>query len=227
MRIHAMRLAAAALLFTLVGSITAPNAQPAAGALCGGSERWPVKMASDPEAQQIDATHVVDATVADLNALVPSEAIASNDEYDRMEVEKTIYRVHAFIGFFKSEPDGDYHIVITDETGQYAHGGATPSGHSFVAEIPNTFCTNGKHGQYHGASRFKAQIDQVRSDFQHGVAGVNGSHIPPASIPVIITGVAFFDFAHGQTGRGIEKPAGGTHRSVIELHPLLAVEFVH
>lgn len=198
-----------------------------AAAACGGSERWPVKVASDPEAHEIDAGNVTDISIADFNKLKPSDVIASNDEFDRMEIEKRVYRVHGFLALYKLEPDGDYHLAATDETGKVTKGGqgSTPTGHSFVAEIPGSKCFAGKHGQYPAKSVFASEIAGSRKAFEAGVANLNAKAIAPGSVPVTITGVVFFDFDHGQVGRAsVHKDANGK-RLVIELHPILAIKF--
>src|SRR5215475_9730205 len=68
----------------------------ALAASCGGSERWPVKVASDSEASEVDVGRVRDISVVALNKLEPSEVIAANNEFDRMEIEKRVFRVRAF-----------------------------------------------------------------------------------------------------------------------------------
>jgi hypothetical protein len=194
---------------------------------CGGAERWPVKMAADPKASKIDANHVIEISVADLNHLEPSDAIPGNDETTRMKIEKGVYRVHGFLALYKLERDGDYHLAITDKTARVTRQGESsrPTGHSFVAEIPQPSCYGGEHGQYHHRSRFASKINAARDAFEQGTANVNARRISPGSIPVTITGVLFFDFAHGQVGRGLVHRDANRRRLVVELHPILAIEF--
>ncbi len=215
----------ATLAFAFLASVTATS--DAHAARCGGSERWPVKMASDPEAGEIDADNVTDISVVDFNALEPSDAIDHDDEYDRMEAEKGVYRVHGYLAMFRLEPDGDYHLAITDETGRMTPGGRATraTGHSFVAEIPRPQCARGANNQYQGASRFEDEINAARDALAEGIAGVNPRRIAPASIPVTITGVLFFDFPHGQAGRTRQHQDPEGHAWVTELHPILAIEF--
>jgi hypothetical protein len=199
----------------------------ALAASCGGFERWPVKVASDPEANQIDARRVRDVSVTALNKIEPSEVIATNNEFDRMEIEKQVFRVHGFLAMYKLEPDGDYHLAITDETAQVTKAGAKtrPTGHSFVAEIPGTACFAGKDQQFPRRSRFASEIGRVRKAFETGVAKIDARKIGPRTIPVTITGVLFFDFDHGQVGRSVVHRDAKGKRLVIELHPLLAIKF--
>ena len=203
-------------------------AQPSVAApRCGGSERWPVKMASDPEAVEIDLANVIDVSVVDFNHLEPSDAIAGDDEYDRMEAEKQVYRVRGYLAMYRPEPDGDYHLAITDETGRMTPGGRNTraTGHSFVAEIPRPECARGAHNRYQGESRFAEAIEAARDALAAGMEGRNARHITPASIPVTLTGVLFFDFPHGQAGRTSQHRGPDGRPWVTELHPVLEIEF--
>ena len=44
-------------------------------------------------------------------------------------------------------------------------------------------------------------------------------------MPVTITGVVFFDFDHGQIGRGRAHKDNRGKSLVVELHPVLQIEF--
>jgi len=219
-RLFRTGLAVAVVACVLAGGARAKEA-------CGGSERWPVKVASDPEAKEIDASNVLEVSIGDLNAIKPSEHIAGNDEYDRMEVEKRVYRVKGYLALYKMEPDGDYHLAIVDETGRMTRGGSRskPTGHSFVAEIPNGDCFKGKRGKYPATSRFASEIEAAYAAFEAGVKDINPRAIRPGSIPVTITGVVFFDFDHGQIGRGRAHKDSRGKSLVVELHPVLQIEF--
>lgn len=74
-----------------------------------------------------------------------------------------------------------------------------------IAEIPLPGCV----GQN---SPFLSAISHARSQFNSGLAATTG--FKTANIPVLISGVGFFDFLHGQTG---VAPNG------IELHPVLDI----
>lgn len=184
-------------------------------------------MASDPEAQDIDSQNVLAIDVTGFNDIEPSEPIAGSGEFDRMEVEKRVYRIHGFLALYKLEPDGDYHLAITDETAQVTQGGSgtEPTGHSFVAEIPSTNCFAGKHGQFPNTSRFAQQIKEARMALKKGVEGIDAHAISPGSIPVTVTGVLFFDFDHGQTGRTKAHKDETGKAWVAELHPVLEIVF--
>jgi hypothetical protein len=64
------------------------------------------------------------------------------------------------------------------------------------------------------ASPFAAQIANARATFDSQLTA--GPSFQTANIPVQVTGVGFFDFAHGQHGAA---------PNVIELHPILDIVF--
>lgn len=65
-------------------------------------------------------------------------------------------------------------------------------------------------------SRFASELLAVYNKFQEQFTTISGGWNDADGIPVRITGVAFFDRPHGQTGRALNG---------IELHPLLDIEF--
>lgn len=205
----------------IVGHHPSPPPVTAAGPACGGTERWNVKVANDPDSGAISLNPKA-ATVAEMNALLPGPV----DGGGRMEVEKTEFTVRGFLSFFRHEDDGDYHAVITDETGGFSQGKTTPpNGHSIVVEFPDIDCLSGKSGKGPTTSPFSATMGEARAVFEAQAAHLNGAKIPPKSVPVTVTGVAFFDFDHGQTGRGVPHPGVDGQMKVIELHPVTAITF--
>jgi hypothetical protein len=221
-RSHAGRVAGALIALGAAGSVGVGlhNAgQPlarhgAAGASCGGTERWDVKVGNDPDARDVSTTPE-NTTVSALNAVLPGAV----DSGGRMAAEKREYRIQGYLALFKHEADSDYHLVITDSTGGYS------SGHSVVVEIPDPNCFSGKHGDSDNSSEFSDAITQARSEFESKTADISGTKIPRNSIAVTVTGVAFFDFMHGQTGHALEHPGEDGQSKVIELHPVTSIEF--
>src|SRR5438876_2385585 len=114
--------------------------------------------------------------------------------------------------------DMDYHLVVTDDTLQYSPGGSgtTPSPHSVVAEIVKPECIPGRNGDSSTQSRSQIQITGVRVKFEQQFTNITGGWNDAGGIPVVITGVGFFDRQHGQTGRAVNG---------IELHPVLDISF--
>jgi hypothetical protein len=187
---------------------------------CGGTERWNVKVANDPDAKEIDVSPPASSTVADLNAIVPGPI----DSGGRMKVEKRAYTVQGFLSFFKSETDGDYHVVITDTPFDFAKGSEPPNGRSMVVEFPNPRCFAGKSGKGRRTSVLGQQIAAARAAFEQNSSGLDGRNIR-RRIPVTVTGVGFFDFDHGQTGRATPHPGMDGKGKVFELHPVTSISF--
>jgi hypothetical protein len=106
---------------------------PAFGqAQCGGVERWPVKVGSDPDAGSVDTTPTT-TTLHDLVRL-PTPDLPHDDE-TRAPEERTLWRVEARLLKFKPElgksGDNDYRLVIVDHTLQFSQGQQV-STHSFA-----------------------------------------------------------------------------------------------
>lgn len=115
-------------------------------------------------------------------------------------VEVTTYQISVVLVEYKQEADSDWHLVVKDATGR-----------RMVAEIPEPVCAPG--------SIFAAQITAARDQFAARFAPTPSWQ--PAGVPVTLTGVGFFDPAHGQTG-GLILSGG---KVTIELHPVLSVSF--
>jgi hypothetical protein len=188
---------------------------------CGATERWAVKLGTDPDAPNVDRSNVRDATVTDLNQLPQLRGnVPANDNEARLEEERVVYRVAGRLVLFKFEDDDDYHLVITDDSLRYTPGGkgtnGKETGTSFIAEIPNPLCYMGKHGDFNRRSEFQDALQQNRIKFEKRFPGGQDADTDLGGIPVTITGVAFYDRQHLQTGRSVNG---------IELHPLLDIVF--
>jgi hypothetical protein len=188
---------------------------------CGGTERWAVKVGTDPDATKVERDSMRDITVIDLNQLPElRDNVPANDNTTRLEEERVVYRVSGRLVLFKYEDDDDYHLVITDDTLKYTPGGHGTSGEetgtSFIAEIPDPKCYAGKHGDPNLKSEFEDQLRDTRIKFEKRFPGGDGHDTDLGGIPVTIIGVAFYDRQHLQTGRAVNG---------IELHPLLDIEF--
>jgi len=110
--------------------------------------------------------------------------------------ETTQWVITGTLTQYKSESDSDYHLVISDA-----------SGNTIIAEIPSPNCVG-------VGSPFGPGITSSRSAFDAKYTA-SGS-FQTANIPVQIRGVGMFDFLHGQTG---VAPNG------IEIHPVLEIIF--
>jgi len=195
----------------------APHAP--AGRTCGGTERWNVKVANDPDAPRVDLNPKA-YSVAQLNGILPGPIDAGG----RMDAEKKEYTVRGFLSYFKDEDDGDYHVVITDRPGAFTRGKAAPNGHSMVVEFPDPDCFPGKSGKGPSTSVLGQALAEARASFEEHVSGLSGTKISKA-VRVTVTGVGFFDFDHGQTGRSTPHPGLDGQGKVFELHPVTAISF--
>ena len=193
-----------ALLLSLVGSVlafvppgrpavygfSAPQHElPACGTYCG-TERWSVKTLSDADRDKVDFT----AKEATVGWLVSQEHPAQSPADQRIgPIETQTYKVRARLISYKLEQDGDFHIVIAD---------VEDPGKTMIAEIPSPDCA--------GACA-SAHVEE----FRRARAVIMEISNQASSVSVVVTGVGFFDFLHGQTGAA---PNG------IELHPVLKIE---
>jgi hypothetical protein len=201
-RIRYLRISVACLLaIPLVNRGQAAFGQEAGcGPKCG-EERWAVKTLTDNDASKVNFSPIV-KTVGDLAAV---KAPNGNSETSRLDAtEETTFKVQARLVGYKHETDGDFHIVIADLQ--------NPS-QTMIVEIPDPNCGGVC------ASPKLSDIKQARQDF-----AAQFPNAPPApdfkvvqgNVVVEVTGVGFFDFAHGQTGLA---------QNCVELHPVLAFDF--
>lgn len=183
---------------------------------CGGAERWPVKVGSDPDATLVGLDHPV-PTLLDQLVRLPSPVLPTDDQ-TRLALEQTVRVVQARLLKFKSElgktGDGDYHLVMTDDTLQFSQ--KQTSWHSFVAEIVNPACVPGRSGSPDTTSRFQTQLAAVRQKFDTKFPEIVGGWNEADGMPVTVTGIGFYDRPHGQIGRAI---------NMIEIHPVLDIQF--
>jgi hypothetical protein len=108
----------------------------------------------------------------------------------RLPFERHVFRVTASITLFRVEDDGDLHLVLRDRKGLH-----------MIAEAPSPGCIAG------AKLARKVQMLNARR-------AANLCARPPEApaVRAIVTGVAFFDFKHGQSG---------VAPNAIELHPIL------
>jgi hypothetical protein len=169
-----------------------------------GTERWDVKTLSDPDTVKINFNQVVPSSVHEQVLIVPPGKI--KHDLPRRDDESIIYHIKCNIISFKreggSKGDKDIHVVIQDpETFE-----------TMIAEIPHPVC-NG----IQGTSRVQ-QFEDLNQWFSDNIGEPTTKFkelMEPAS--VVITGLGFFDFNHGQRGRATNGR---------EIHPVLSIEFV-
>lgn len=175
--------------------LLAIGAIAAVQALACGTERWPVKTATDKDKVAV-ADAPVPATIAQLRAITAPEDPTVKSDRRYGPTERTVYETTGRLTLIKQETDQDYHIVIADA-----------QGHTMIIEAVDPSCATG--------SRFETEIKKVRSDIDAKLSGPIKKR-QPLQIMATVTGVGFFDRIHGQEG---VAPNG------IELHPLLEITF--
>lgn len=160
-----------------------------------GVDRSDVKNMSDSDAAKV---HVAEGhtTVEDL-VKIPAPAQWGNF-LPRLPGELTAVRIEADILGAKREADGDYHVVIAGITGQ-----------TMIIELPDPACAR--------ASVVLPLIEQMRAKIEVVLGRAPTASYRKLKVPIHVrlTGVVFFDRAHGQTGAA---------PNAIELHPILAIE---
>ena len=157
-----------------------------------GVERWAVKTGTDSEARAIKLSPAKPVSIATLRSYAkPSSYPATRIG----TVEKTVYQVDATLTKYKSESDGDLHLVLSDAAGK-----------TLIVEIPDPACM--------GSSPWKASVTAVRKAFASRYTAT--SSFKTTSKHVVVNGVGFFDKIHGQTG---VAPNG------IELHAVTGISF--
>jgi hypothetical protein len=158
-----------------------------------GVERWAVKTLTDPDAPNVNLTPA-SSSVHDLVAIAAPAAPTARVS----PTEFTTYQVTADLTYAKLETDSDIHMVLNDPG----------TGETMIIEAACPSCAQG--------SVVADQIAQVRqvveAQFPEAVAGTP-QDLAASPLHVTVTGVAFFDYAHGQ--RGLASNG-------IELHPLLS-----
>ena len=160
-----------------------------------GVERWPVKTGTDADSKLVNVDEVTPTTVSALTALTAPSSKPDNNRVP--PTETTVFVLSATLTDYKlEEDDSDYHLVLADA-----------AGNTMIAEIPLPGCVG-------SGSPFAAAITTARMAFNAQLTATTS--FKRASIPVLVRGVGFFDFLHGQTG---VAPNG------IELHPVLNIVF--
>ncbi len=173
---------------------------------CGtscGVERWHIKTLDDAYWNTVDWTPTSISVSSLAAAPVPTGYSSSNDTTRYAPYETHSYTVRAVLVGWKKETDQDFHIVISDPN--------APT-NTMIIEPPDPTCSMAC------ASGFQNFYTSVRAKLVACFGTPTSTYKTFASgIVVDVTGVAYFDPLHGQTG---VAPNG------IELHPLLSVNWV-
>ena len=164
-----------------------------------GVERWKIKTLSDTDTMMVKFDSVITSTVHEqVNIEAPFGRL-----FGRIQSEYNVYSVECFLIGYKSEDDHDIHIIVediaTDET--------------MIVEIVDPECQNIKNN-----SRFP-QMSETYLWFLKNIGKPGRSFIFLQQHPkVIITGVGFWDYLHGQKGMA---------NNGRELHPVLKIQLTN
>lgn len=145
--------------------------------MCGGTERWNVKVLADAAASTVNLTPI-NTTVNNLVNLTTPTPSTTMPRQPGLE-DKT-YTFTCTVTVKKAETDNDYHLVLSDGT------------HTLIGEIPDPVCSVA------ASSNFVPQYTAARN-FVDTYIG-SGSYSSVNIAPVQVYGVAFVDPPHGQTG---------------------------
>ena len=162
-----------------------------------GTERWSIKTLSDIDTLKIDFHKIIPSTVHEQIALEKTKGM----KFTRLNSETTVYSINCFIvGYKRESNDKDIHIILediaTDET--------------MVAEIPNYECF-----EIQNSSRYELFM-QLDKWFVKNIGRPKSKFVYlERHVPVVITGVGYFDFYHGQIGMA---------NNGREIHPVLSIK---
>jgi hypothetical protein len=163
-----------------------------------GVFRWKVKTLQDPGAKNIDFPTIDTLTLSVVASWKNPGVTQSSTNLPRGAgpQEFKVYRLSGQARWFKLEVDGDYHLLVEDGKGR-----------SINIEFP--------YPPFAGASVKVMEIAKTRNDFEKviGKSRTPTINYKPVNVPVIITGVGFWDEPHGQGGIG----------NGFELHPALSI----
>ena len=179
------------------GTSTGIHLPPMPAVSCGqrcGTERWEIKTLSDEGRVDVDLTPV--PTTLEALAGLPRPVQVSQNVRSS-PIENTTYQIDAYLAGWRSENDGDLHLILAGLTDKRA---------TLIAEIPSPSCG----GVY--ASGLTSEFAKARAALEEILAQPNPNDAP---IVVRVTGVGFFDRYHGQVGAS---------PNLFELHPVLRLE---
>ncbi|MHB8421080.1 MAG: hypothetical protein ACYDCL_23675 [Myxococcales bacterium] len=164
------------------------------GGACG-TERWPVKTATDTDVGQVDLVPQI-TTIAQLVAIARNQGGQCTRN---PPTETQVFELQDVnLKFHDLESDSDYHIIATDN-----------SGNSMIVEIPYPPCVSSNNGCSGSSTPLLCEITHARSSMD----SFKPANDTAMGVGTVI-GIGFFDYAHGQTG---------VAPNVIELHPVLAI----
>jgi len=176
-----------------------PTATGSFGGIQPGVERWPVKTGSDEDAALV-GQNIVQTTIKDLVELpAPDTRDPRFMDHRSRPVEITIYRVEGTLTAYKEEASGDYHLILTDESGETMIVAVPDSDPSFVSP----------------SSRWVKEIAAVRKAIKDRLNPT--PQFADTKLRVRVTGIGYFSFPHRVRGEA---------KNAIQLHPIISIEFL-
>ncbi|MCU1234797.1 MAG: hypothetical protein JWP63_2764 [Candidatus Solibacter sp.] len=185
-----------------------------------GVERWSVKTSV---ADGTDFKKVTKVPLADLLAVKDAEGVTHNDKRFKTEripapngdkyPEGKLVSTTGWLHLVAGEPDGDYHIQISDSQ--------TSGDHCLVVEVPN-------EGAKFTATpdlrpKFQAVRDLIKTKMLAGKNPSASGSVMQHPVYVTVTGVMFYDDSHvGDQPRGKKGMKAAT---LWELHPVTGIAF--
>ncbi len=160
---------------------------------CGGVERWSVKVLTDAAAGNVVLTPK-NSSVSHIVGLTTPTPTTSMPRYD--QVEDSVYTVVCNITEMRVEADSDWHLVITDGKGTMIAESACPSCNSVIA------------------SPHISEFIAVRNWIAANIGNVQNTSLNIKNVQ--ITGQAFLDPPHGQSGASPNN---------VELHAILKMQW--
>ncbi len=185
-----MRLVRGLILACFLAGLCLPVA---AIAQCTG-ERWNIKTGIDADAALVNLNNVNSTSIDTLVSIQKPVTLPDNNRLQPAEI--TTWTLNATLIKYVKSYDADYHIVFQNQAGR-----------TMIGEIPDPGCVS-------TSSPFRMGIVHARAQFDAMFTAT--SSFKTTSVPVVITGVGFFDYNEGQEGIA---PNG------IELHPIIDIAF--
>ena len=193
-----------------------------------GKERWPIKTSL---AATADPSNAVFLALPDFLALAAADGVLNNDKrYQSTLIPRTadakfnegdIVKTRGYLRLVAGEPDGDYHIQISETPNTMEN--------CLVVEIPNATEEFVKDAAL--VERLKPVREFVDTKLLKGRNTVGRTSIMQHPVYVEVTGQLFFDDAHvAQTAKGEfrGKSINGTQlpsKTVWEIHPVIDMKF--
>jgi hypothetical protein len=164
-----------------------------------GVQRWSVRTGADADAALV-GDKIVPITIRELAAFPPPDSRDPRFQEHRFKpVETTLYRVEGTLTAYKEEMSGDYHLILTDESGETMIAAAPNPDPAFVAP----------------SSRWAKEIAAVHKAIKDRLNPT--SRFEQVHVKVRVTGLGYFSYPHGVRGEA---------KNAVQLHPVTSIEFL-